>query len=262
MLRDKFGGPPLHLASGKGHLSIVELLLDNDADVNAKDFLSAIALHQAAAIHENVLQEAIGKGELELTRLIIEKGLVLTLKGTPPPLIFSTYDDPGNLTLWYRNQFGSPLQAAACAPTNSLQLITVLLEKKANPNLGGGEYGSALAAASYFGNYDAVRLLLENGANVNVRGGRYGSVLCAAQFGKGISEDKKAIIAMLKENGAKVLEGVQLHDNDVWRLTPAGWSWLPPENRRDVTSAFGRHQIMPDGEVVGVAEIVEGTDAK
>jgi ankyrin repeat protein len=133
---------------------------------------------------------------------------------------------------------------------NCTQLVTLLLEKKANPNLGGGEYGSALAAAAYLGKYDIVRVLLESGANVSVRGGRYGSVLRAAQLSSAPAQDKNAIIALLKENGAKILAGVQVHDDDVWRLTPAGWTWLPPENRKDVTSAFGKGKIAPDGEVV------------
>ena len=149
-----------------------------------------------------------------------------------------------------RNQFGSPLQAAVCTTLNCTKLCTLLLEKKANPNLGGGEYGSALAAASFFGKYDLVRLLLESGANINVRGGRYGSVLRAAQLSTAPAEDKDAIIAVLKENGAKILTGVQVHDDDVWRLTPAGWTWLPPENRKDITSAFGKGKIAPDGEAV------------
>lgn len=54
---------------------------------------------------------------------------------------------------------------------------------------------------------------------------------------------------LLKENGARVLKEVQVHDEDVWRLTPAGWTWLPPEYKVDVTSAFGEGSVEPEGEV-------------
>jgi len=149
-----------------------------------------------------------------------------------------------------RNQFGSAIQAAACAPSNSLALTTLLLDNKANVNLGGGEYGSALGAAAFTGNSDVVELLLNNGANVNVRGGRYGCVLRAGQFSKAEGDEKARILKLLDDHGAKVLVGVQVHDDDIWRLTPAGWTWLPPENMKDATSAFGLIQISPDGKEV------------
>ncbi len=138
-----------------------------------------------------------------------------------------------------RNQYGSPLQAAACATSNRNALVALLLDNKANVNLVGGEYGSALAAACYAGDLDVVRLLLGNGANVNVRGGRFGSVLRAAHFSQGGQAEKSQMVQMLEAAGARALTGVQSHDDDVWRLTPGGWTWLPPENRKDVTSAFG-----------------------
>jgi len=148
-------------------------------------------------------------------------------------------------------EHGSPLQAAVCASLNTLPLVSLLLDAKANPNLGGGEFGSALAAACHFGNLPVVELLLDKGANINVRGGRYGSVLRAAQFGKGQKEDKEKIVRKLKGVGAEVLVGVPVHDDDVWRLTPGGWTWLPPENRKDITSAFGANQEKDNGEVAG-----------
>lgn len=137
-----------------------------------------------------------------------------------------------------RSRYGSPIQAAACAISNSLPLVTLLLDHKANVNLGGGEFGSALAAACNAGNLEVIELLLDTGASVNVRGGKYGSVLRTAHFGKAPKEAKEVIVKKLEQYGAKILTGVQVHDDDVWRLTPGGWTWLPAENRKDKTSAF------------------------
>ncbi|KAJ7242518.1 hypothetical protein C8J57DRAFT_1009222, partial [Mycena rebaudengoi] len=44
----------------------------------------------------------------------------------------------------------------------------------------GGDYGTALQAASSKGYNEIVKLLLENEADVNADGGDYGSALCAA----------------------------------------------------------------------------------
>ena len=55
-----------------------------------------------------------------------------------------------------------------------------LLENGAEVNAKGGEYGSALQAASFRGDKAIVKLLLENGAEVNAKGGEYGNALQAA----------------------------------------------------------------------------------
>ena len=46
----------------------------------------------------------------------------------------------------------------------------------------GGEYGTPLGAAAYFGKEAMVSLLLDRGADINVVGGQYGTALCAAVY--------------------------------------------------------------------------------
>jgi ankyrin repeat protein len=52
------------------------------------------------------------------------------------------------------------------------EIIQLLLDKGADVNAQGGEYGNALQAASWGGHQEAVRLLLDNGADVNAQGGK------------------------------------------------------------------------------------------
>jgi len=238
---------PIHGAVNARNLQIMKTLIEAGADLAAQDNDQATALFRSVnkGFYEistelinrgadinirsaNALQEALSKGNIELAKLMIGKRASVNLQG---------------------GQYGSSLQAAACSIQNSLALVTLLLDAKANPNLGGGEFGSALGAACNFGYLPVVELLLEKGANVNVRGGRYGSVLRTAKVTKEGADDKERIIKKLEEAGAKVLVGVPLHDDDVWRLTPGGWTWLPPENRRDVTSAFGSGHISDDEDI-------------
>jgi ankyrin repeat protein len=55
--------------------------------------------------------------------------------------------------------------------------VRLLLEKRADVNAQGGEYGNALQAASYQGDKAVVRLLLDKGADVNTQGRRRGNAL-------------------------------------------------------------------------------------
>jgi ankyrin repeat protein len=70
--------------------------------------------------------------------------------------------------------------------------VKILLHKGADINAQGGNYGSALQAASYKGHKEVVKILLEKGAKVNTGGGRYGNAILAAS-----SRGHEAVVKML-----------------------------------------------------------------
>ncbi|KAF2475874.1 uncharacterized protein BDR25DRAFT_168930, partial [Lindgomyces ingoldianus] len=53
------------------------------------------------------------------------------------------------------------------------------LDKGADINAQGGEYGNALQAAIQQGNSEVILLLLDKGENINSQGGEYGNALQA-----------------------------------------------------------------------------------
>jgi ankyrin repeat protein len=61
-------------------------------------------------------------------------------------------------------------------------VVRLLLDKGADVNAQGGEYGNALQAASSEGHEAVVRLLLDKGADVNAQGGFYSNALHAAAY--------------------------------------------------------------------------------
>jgi hypothetical protein len=77
------------------------------------------------------------------------------------------------------------------------KVVQLLLEKGAEINAQGGEYGNALQAASSRGHDKIVQLLLEKGAEINAQGGKYGNALQAAS-----SRGHDQIVQLLLENGA------------------------------------------------------------
>jgi ankyrin repeat protein len=77
-------------------------------------------------------------------------------------------------------------------------IVKLLLDAGADVNLQGGNYGTALQAASAGGHSRSVRLLLDAGADVNLMGGKYGSALQAAQ-----QNGHDGIVDLLLSAGAK-----------------------------------------------------------
>jgi hypothetical protein len=77
--------------------------------------------------------------------------------------------------------------------------VQLLLEKGADVNTVGGEYGTALGVAAYWGYEPIVQLLLEKGTDVNTVGGNFGTALGAAAYGS-----EPAIVQLLLEKGADV----------------------------------------------------------
>jgi ankyrin repeat protein len=78
-------------------------------------------------------------------------------------------------------------------------IVQLLLNKGADVNLQGGNYDTALQAASAKGHYEIVQLLLNKGAEVNLQGGYYDTALQAASA-KGHYE----IVQLLLNKGADV----------------------------------------------------------
>ncbi len=90
----------------------------------------------------------------------------------------------------------------------------LLLDKGANVNAQGGQYGNALqaASASWKGNAEIVRLLLDKGTDVDAQGGRHGNALHlqAASW-----RDCAEIIQILLDNGAQ--SGQSETEGKVWK---------------------------------------------
>ena len=80
-------------------------------------------------------------------------------------------------------------------------MVQLLLDKGADINAQGGEYGNALQAASFNNNEKVVQLLLDKGANINAQGGEYGNALQAASASYG---ECKEVVQLLLDNGADV----------------------------------------------------------
>ena len=178
-------GDVLQAASSQGHVQAVQLLLHYGADVNAQGGYFGYALHAASA-----------NGHKEIVQLLLAHGANANAQSE---------------SYRYRNA----LQAAS--RNDHVQIVQLLLDYKADVNAQGGSYGNALQAASLYGDEEPVRLLLDHGADVNAQGGPYGYALQAAS-----ACDYREMVQLLLDHGADVNAQGGIHGNALQAATKGG----------------------------------------
>ncbi|OBT81856.1 hypothetical protein VE02_09788 [Pseudogymnoascus sp. 03VT05] len=156
-------GNALSIASRRGHIGVVKLLLQNKAP--------KIEMSPKGRTKYDALRTATRSGHEAIVRLLIESGADVNTNGPLEEASSIGYMAVVKLLLQNGadvNGRWNPLQAAAVRGREAI--VALLLEKGANVNASGGDAGyggNALQAACYHGHEATVRLLLKNGADVN-----------------------------------------------------------------------------------------------
>jgi ankyrin repeat protein len=217
---DYLAATPLHLAANQGRTDVVLLLLENGADVNARDGNGYTPMHFAAkwgrrGTVEVLLghgatnctnkqcstpaEEAARKGHHELAALICgfeqttkpiesvhevsEKGDLKTLDGminSDPALVSSTDEDRR-----------TPLHRATTP-----EVAELLLRKGANPSALDKRGCTPLHIAAMNGNEKVVAVLLSKGSDVNAKGeGEWTPLQFATYMGR------DSVAELLRRNG-------------------------------------------------------------
>ncbi|KAJ7114782.1 hypothetical protein C8R44DRAFT_224838 [Mycena epipterygia] len=127
-------GNALQAASAGGHASVVHLLIQKGANVNAQ-----------GGYYGTALQEASSAGHYPVVQLLITNGADVNMEG---------------------GKYGTALQAASAK--NHEATVELLLDNHALVNKKGGTHGTALQAASANGHQRMVTLLIEHGADGSV----------------------------------------------------------------------------------------------
>jgi len=134
--KDKEGFTPLILASDRNRPSVVQTLLDGNADVNAKCDCSGYLSGGWTA-----LMIASREGRADIVRMLVAKHAVVDL----------------------RNNAGRTALAAA-AGKGDAEVARILLDDGADPNARDDDGKTPLKYATAEGNLDVVRLLVQRGA--------------------------------------------------------------------------------------------------
>ena len=158
-----YHGNALQAASFKGHLKVVQLLLDQGAEVNAQ-----------GGDNGNALQAALDGGHQKIVQMLLDRGADIHVQG---------------------GFLGNALQAASSS--GAQMAVQILLDRGADINVQGGYFSNALQAASYGGHQKVIQILLNGGAEINAQGGYESNALQAAS-----SQGHERVVQMLLNYGA------------------------------------------------------------
>lgn len=166
------GGPALLAASWRGHEQIVRMLLDHGAYVHAQNILQCDAL-QLASLY----------GKEKIARLLLEYG--------------------ADVNAWCAGVRQNPFTASEYGGFE--HVARLLHETVADVNVEGGSSKTALQAALFGRHRKAVEEVLEKGTDVS--DGRTGKALVSAS-----SQGHEQIVRMLLEKGGDVYAQARLFD--------------------------------------------------
>ena len=184
------GATPLHSAAFLGRADVAKLLLENGADIKARSNDGATPVDVLSVDWETTAfiggLVGVKVGQEEITTMKIGRTEVAKLFG-----IDATFDDVGT---------ASAQNLSTAAFIGDLKAVKQALADGADSNAKDPQSGSTvLANASLMGHTKVVAFLLEHGADVNARSRDGGTALHAAAF-----LGRAKIVKLLLEKGADI----------------------------------------------------------
>lgn len=174
----------LMMSTLKGHTDTVRVLLNQGADINARDYFGSTALIIAA---EN--------GHSEIVKLLLDKGADVNAKdnfGTTSLMAASGNAGTAKMLVEKHPDGKVSISLSMAVVQSGTEAVELLLKNGADVNAKDRYGGTALARAAYAGHTEAVRLLLRRNADVNTkRNDGCTPLMLAAE------EDNSEIIRML-----------------------------------------------------------------
>ncbi|KAF2077715.1 hypothetical protein CYY_000962 [Polysphondylium violaceum] len=176
-LKKEYGITPLHEAAYSGELAAVCLLIDHNANMNAKSFYGT-ALHYAASVGSNECIKYLLQHGAD-SRLRNEQGMtalhVAAFHGYPEALNTLILSNGGAEVNAKCKDGSTPLLKATMGASgseskeNSLSCISLLLDKGADANIPNDQGETPLHVSCYYGLTDIAQALIGRGSNLEAK---------------------------------------------------------------------------------------------
>ncbi|KFY41652.1 hypothetical protein V495_04850 [Pseudogymnoascus sp. VKM F-4514 (FW-929)] len=141
-------GSPLHAAAEKGNIAVAKFLLENGADVNYENDVSATPLHIAA-----------DQRDVDLATLLLDYGADVNALDEEASGLFDYYGTPLHFSLLDREH------------DTSYSMVNLLLERGASLEIDGEASATPLHIAAAACSLPTLKLLLDHAARTNARDG-------------------------------------------------------------------------------------------
>jgi ankyrin repeat protein len=196
---------PLHVAAKYGKTKVAKLLIEQGADVNAKDKYQLTPLHVAAYYDQT-----------EVAKLLIEKGADVNAKDNNQwtPLHQAASNGKTEVAKLLIEK-GADVNARSgiqetplhqAASNGKTEVAKLLIEKGADVNAKNKYQEAPLHRAAYYGQTEVAKLLIEKGADVNAKN-RYQDAPLYWAASNGKTEVAKLLIEMGADVNAKDMDG-------------------------------------------------------
>ena len=206
--RNEIGMTALLFASGNGHYQVAEILLKNGADPNIRDNDGSTALLFAS-----------GNGHYHLAEILLKNGAdpyIQSISGSTALILSSQNGHQQIVELLLEKQADPNVQNSKNGRTALIQasknghyqVVEILLKKGADPNIHNNDGWMALILSSHNGHQQIVELLLEKQADPNVQNSKNGRTALIQASQKGHYQ----VVEILLKNGADP----NIHDIDGW----------------------------------------------
>uniref|UniRef100_A0A0B7JYC2 Uncharacterized protein n=1 Tax=Bionectria ochroleuca TaxID=29856 RepID=A0A0B7JYC2_BIOOC len=214
---DEYGETLLCRAASRGHLDMVEFLLEIGADLSVPNRLK----------NETPLWRAASAGHLAVTKLLLENGADLSVPNYSGETLLSRAASEGHIAvtklllengadLSVPNRSGeTPVWRAASE--GHLAVVELLLENGADLSIPNRSGETPIWGAAIKGHLAVIKLLLENGADLSIPN-RSGETPIWGAAIKG----HLAVIKLLLENGADLSVPNRSGETPVWRAASEG----------------------------------------
>uniref|UniRef100_A0A2R5LDL0 Poly [ADP-ribose] polymerase n=2 Tax=Ornithodoros turicata TaxID=34597 RepID=A0A2R5LDL0_9ACAR len=194
--KDDGGLIPLHNACSFGHAEVVQLLLKHGADSNARDNWNFTPLHEAAI-----------KGKVDVCIVLLQHGADPTVRNADGKTPLDLADTSTRAVLMGEYRKDELLEAARSG--NEEKLMSLLTSLNVNCHASDGRKSTPLHLAAGYNRVQIVQLLLQHGADVHAKD-KGGLVPLHNACSYGHFE----VTEMLIKHGANV------NSMDLWQFTP------------------------------------------